>query len=442
MTKNELAILKEKLKRAMAVLKWALESEFAPRLKAMIELAKSEPRIPLLPRQLDANPWLLNCLNGTLDLHTGTLRQHRREDLLTKLCPVEYDANAPCPQWMAFLSDVMSRNQALIDYLQRAVGYSLTGNVAEQCLFFLYGTGQNGKSTFLGTIQAMLGDYAMQAIAELLMVRANEQHPTERADLFGIRFVATIEVESGKRLAEALVKQLTGGDRMRARRMREDFWEFEPTHKIWLAANHKPVIRGQDYAIWRRIRLIPFTVKIPDEKKDATLPDKLKAERPGILAWAVQGCLAWQRNGLAEPDEVTQAVHEYRAEMDVIGQFLRECCVIRPKQPDIKTRSSVLHKAFCKWSGDSSISQKAFTDWLLEQGHAKKIGGDGLCTGLGSGWSSQVTLRRRDTLRGVLRVLRVLRIVRDERTFPRARDPVNRKTLSTLSTFPQSVCYQ
>ncbi len=377
MTDGKQTLLQQKLDKAIAVLKWALKSESAPRLHAMVTLAESEPMIPVLPHQLDANSWLLNCLNGTLELRTGTLREHRREDLLTKCCPVEYDAEATCPRWIAFLSDVMAGNQALMDYLQRAVGYSLTGSVEEQCLFFLYGTGQNGKSTFLGVLQAMLGDYAMQAIPELLIVRGNEQHPTERADLFGKRLVTTIEVESGKRLAEALVKQLTGGDRIRARRMREDFWEFEPTHKIWLAANHKPVIRGQDHAIWRRIRLIPFTVKIPDEKKDPTLFDKLKGELPGVLAWAVRGCQEWQRIGLAEPAEVTQAVHAYQAEMDTIGQFLKDCCFLRPGRTDIKAQSSVLHEAFCKWSGDYSVSQKAFSERLLELGYSKKAGGDG-----------------------------------------------------------------
>jgi putative DNA primase/helicase len=385
MTDGEQTTLQEKLAKAIAVLKWALKSEAAPRLSAMIALAESEPTIPVLPYQLDADPWLLNCLNGTIELRTGTPRAHRREDLLTKLCPVEYDAQATCPRWIAFLSDVMAGNQALISYLQRAVGYSLTGSVEEQCLFFPHGTGQNGKSTFLGVLQAMLGDYAMQAIPELLIVRGNEQHPTERADLFGKRFVATIEVESGKRLAEALVKQLTGGDRIRARRMREDFWEFEPTNKIWLAANHKPLIRGQDYAIWRRIKLIPFTVKIADEKKDPTLPEKLKGELPGILAWAVRGCQEWQRIGLAEPAEVTQAVHAYQAEMDTIGQFLRDCCVLRPERADIKTQSSILHEAFCKWSGDYNVSQKAFSERLLELGYTKKEGGDGRMYWLGIG---------------------------------------------------------
>jgi putative DNA primase/helicase len=355
-------------------------NEWVPRIqpdKAMIRLAQSQPGIAMRPDELDRDPWLLNCLNGTLDLRSSAVRRHRREDLLTNICPVAYDRTAECPQWRQFLRDIMDGNEALITYLQRAVGYSLTGSVEEQCLFFLYGSGQNGKSTFLGVILALLAAYAMQTIPELLMVRSHEQHPTERADLFGKRFVATIEVESGKYLAEALVKQLTGGDRIRARRMREDFWEFEPTHKIWLAANHKPLVRGRDYAIWRRIRLIPFTVKIDDNKKDPKLLDKLKAELPGILAWAVQGCLDWQQQGLAEPQEVIDATKNYQDEMDVIGQFLNECCFLKPGSQEIKANSTDLYKAFLKWSGELTMTQKAFSSALQELGYTKKVGGDG-----------------------------------------------------------------
>jgi putative DNA primase/helicase len=382
MTTQQRAVLEEQLEKATAVLKWALKSESMARIKAMIELAKSEPGIPVLHHQFDANAWLLNCLNGTIELKNGTIREHRREDLITKLCPIVSDADAICPQWMAFLYDVTAGNQALIDYLQRAGGYSLTGSVEEQCVFFLYGMGQNGKSTFLSTIEAMMSSYAMHAMPELLMVRAHEQHPTERADLFRMRFVVTVEAEQGKRLAESFVKQLTGGDKIRARRMREDFWEFEPTHKIWLAGNHKPLIRGQDHAIWRRIRLIPFTVKIPGEKKDTALPDRLKAELPGILAWTTRGCLEWQRIGLAEPDEVIETTKTYQAEMDTIRQFLRDCCVLKPNRSDVRTKSSVLHEAYCKWSSEYSTPH-AFAARLLELSYTKKMGGDGCIYWLG-----------------------------------------------------------
>jgi P4 family phage/plasmid primase-like protien len=258
------------------------------------------------------------------------------------------------------------------EYIQRAVGYSLTRRVDEQVLFFLYGTGANGKSTFLSTILALLGDYGMQAVPEFLLMRHGEQHPTERADLFRKRFVAAMEVESGKRLAESLVKFLTGGERIRARRLYENFWEFDPTHKFWLATNHKPVIRGTDYAIWRRIKTIPFTVKIPEDKKDPRLLDKLKADLPGILRWAVEGCLAWQENGLRDPSDVTEAGHVYQQEMDIIGQFLDECCSIQPARFGVRTQSSVLYQAVCKYSGEP-MTQTAFSERLSERGFTKTV---------------------------------------------------------------------
>jgi putative DNA primase/helicase len=364
----------EQMAQIEAVLKWALKSEDARRIHAMLDMAHSEPGIPLMWEQLDADPMLLNVANGTVDLKTGRMRQPRRQDLLTKRLDVAYDPRATCPRWQQFLHEIMNKNQDLIDYLQRAVGYSLTGSVQEQVIFFLYGTGANGKSTFVNTLLALLGDYAMQALPELLLVRRGEQHPTERADLFRKRFVATVEVEAGKRLAEALVKLLTGGERVRARRMREDFWEFDPTHKLWLAANHKPLIKGTDYAIWRRIRLIPFTMTIPDNKKDPNLLDKLKAELPGILRWAVDGCRAWQQHGLQAPSEVIAAGEAYQREMDMLGQFLDECCIVKPDNAGIKTQSSVLHQAYCEYSGDE-MTAPMFASALIERGFTKFVSG-------------------------------------------------------------------
>jgi putative DNA primase/helicase len=312
-------------------------------IKAMIEGAQDEPGIPVLPEALDADPWLLNCTNGTLDLQTGTLRPHERADLLTRCIPVAYEAAALCPTWDAFLDRIMAGNQRLIRFLQRAVGYALTGVIREHVLLILWGTGRNGKSTFLNTLRALLGPYGLQAPSELLLVSHNDRHPTERADLFGKRFVAAIETEQGRKLAEVFVKEATGGDPIRARRMREDFWEFQPTHKVFLATNHKPVITGTDTAIWERIRLIPFTVTIPKDERDTTLPDKLHAELPGILAWAVRGCLAWQQDGLGEPDEVQQATAGYRTEMDVLGQFISECCLVGPHY---RTKADKLYDAY------------------------------------------------------------------------------------------------
>jgi putative DNA primase/helicase len=348
-------------KRLRELLAHAMKWEDARAIARTLELMKSEPGVPLLPGDLDQDPFLLNVLNGTLDLRTGHLLPHRRERLLTKLAPVSYDPGAACPLWLRFLDRIMDGNRDLVTYLQRVVGYALTGDVSEQALWFLYGVGANGKSTFLTTILALLGDYAMQAVSELLMVKAHEAHPTERADLFGRRFVATIETEAGKRLAEALMKQMTGGDRVRARKMHKDFFEFAPTHKILLAANHKPVIRGTDHAVWRRIKLVPFTVTIPDEEKDKALPEKLKGELPGILAWAVRGCLDWQTYGLGEPEDVRQATDAYRAEQDLVAAFVAECCFTHPSA---RATPTALYNAYCAWSGDKLLTQRAFGDRL------------------------------------------------------------------------------
>jgi P4 family phage/plasmid primase-like protien len=360
--------------RREGLVQHALESEDAKRLRAMVSLARSEPGVPVLPADLDADPFLFNALNGTIDLRTGRLREHRREDLLTKLAPVEYDPDAPCPLWRKFLGRILDGNEDLVAYLQRVVGYGLTGDVSEQSLWFFHGTGANGKSTFLLTVLAMLGDYGMQAVSDLLLVKNHEAHPTERADLFGRRFVATIETEEGKRLAEALMKQMTGGDKVRARRMRQDFFEFSPTHKIVLAANHKPVIRGTDHAVWRRIKMVPFTVTIPDEEKDKALPEKLKAELPGVLGWAVRGCLDWQRHGLGEPDEVRKATTEYQAEQDTVQGFLNECCFINS---DARVKSSALLEAYHEWSGDRLMTAPAFRERLKEKGYSAPTRGTG-----------------------------------------------------------------
>jgi putative DNA primase/helicase len=254
------------------------------------------------------------------------------------------------------------------------VGHGLTGDVSEQALWFFYGTGANGKSTFLATILALLGDYAMQAVSDLLMVKHHESHPTERADLFGKRFVATIETEEGKRIAEALMKQMTGGDKVRARKCFKDFFEFDATHKIVLAANHKPTIKGTDHANWRRIKLVPFTVTIPDEEKDKELPQKLKNELPGILAWAVRGCLDWQKYGLGEPEEIKAATDKYRVEQDSVEGFIKECCAIHP---EFRVKASTLFGAYETWSGDKLMTLRAFGDRLREKRFESKRGHGG-----------------------------------------------------------------
>lgn len=356
--------------------KWAIRSESSERIRAMIALAESEPGIGISPDALDTNGWLLNVQNGTLDLRTAELRPHNRDDLLTKLAPVTYSPSATCPTWIAFLERIMGGNSELIAYLQRASGYSLTARVSEQCLFFLYGGGSNGKSTFVGLLQTLLGDYAHQAPSDLLLAkRGDSSHPTELAALFGMRLVATVEVDDGRRMAESMLKQITGGDLISARRMREDFWTFAPSHKIFLIANHKPVIKGTDQGIWRRIHLVPFDVTIGEAEKDVNLPDKLSAELPGILAWCVRGCLGWQRlKGLKMPVSVSSATAAYRGEMDVLAGFISDCCVV---QVNSTAKARDLFAAYTKWcdeSGERAETQRAFGSRLSERGFKRDRG--------------------------------------------------------------------
>jgi putative DNA primase/helicase len=350
--------------------KWAKQSESVSRLGAMIALARSEPGIPLKADQLDADLWLLNVQNGTLDLRTGDPRPHDRSDLITKLAPVAYDPDAETPAWENFLGRILP-NAAVRKFLQRYAGHSLTADVSEQILLFLYGTGANGKSNLLNTLLEMMGTYAQQAAPELLTIKRGA-HPTELADLQGARFVASVEVEEGMRLAESLVKQMTGGDRIKARYMRQDFFEFDPTHKIWLAANHKPVVRGTDHAIWRRIKLVPFEVTIPEPERDPNLPEKLRAELPGILAWAVRGCLDWQREGLDEPEEIRAATEEYREDMDPLQEFFEEWCLFRE---DYWTASADIRGAYQDWAqkaGERPLDWHMVAARLKERGCREK----------------------------------------------------------------------
>jgi len=355
-----------------AIAQHAIRSEARNRIDAMIDLGKDE--VPVAPKQLDADPWKLNVLNGTIDLKTGELLPHSRADLITKLAPVEYDPDAKAPVFEGFLEAVLP-SEALRKFVQRAIGYSLTGDISEQSLFFLHGSGANGKTTLMNVVLGLTGEYGKQAAPDLLVAKRGS-HPTELADLFGARYIASTEVEDGARFAESLVKQLTGGDRITARRMRENFWEFYPTHKLWLSANHKPSVKGTDHAIWRRIKTIPFEVTIPKAEQDPRLPELLGEELPGILAWAVRGCLEWQRGGLGEPEEVTQATESYRAEQDVLAAFIEECCVV---EAGAWCKFKNLYEAYQAWgaeSGEPTETKRRFGNRLTERGFEKGNGTD------------------------------------------------------------------
>jgi P4 family phage/plasmid primase-like protien len=369
-----------------ATAKHASASEAAARMDAMLKLAECE--VAITPDELDSDPYLLNCLNGTVDLRTGDLRDHRQDDFLTKIAPVGFDPTATAPLFTSFLERVQP-NEQVREFLKRAVGYGASAEVSEQCLFINHGNGMNGKSTFQEAIAAVLGDYSMRAPTEMLMSRRTGGIPNDIARLKGARFVAASETEEGRRLAESLVKDLTGSDTITARFMRAEFFDFSPTHKLFLSTNHKPEIRGTDLAIWRRIRLIPWDVKIPPAEEDKKLTAKIQDELPGVLNWIVAGCLLWQDQGLNAPEEVRAATKEYRTEMDTLARFIEERCVVGESK---EIQSAILYRAYKSWcdeTGEEKQSQVWFSKRLSERGFERRKEGLVFWFGIGLGQDPQ-----------------------------------------------------
>jgi len=340
-------------------------------------LARADRRHAATTDEWDADPWLLNTPGGVVDLKTGRMRPHDRADRMTKITTAT--PNGDCPTWKQFIDEVTGGDKELQAYLQRMVGYALTGSTQEHALFFLYGTGANGKSVFVNTLATILGDYATNAPMDTFMETRTDRHPTDMAGLRGARFVAAIETEQGKRWAESKLKNLTGGDKIAARFMRQDFFEFFPQFKLFVAGNHKPAIRNIDEAMKRRLHLIPFTITVPPERRDKNLQHKLLAERDGILAWAVQGCLDWQRHGrLDPPQRVVDATEEYFEAEDALGRWLDERCV---RTPNAKSLTAELFSDWKQWAdaaGEFTGSQKRFADLLLNRGLDKWRNGMGL----------------------------------------------------------------
>jgi putative DNA primase/helicase len=291
-------------------------------------LARSSPVFSAAVERFDADPWLLNTPGGVVELQTGNLRPGRPEDYCTKLTAAAPDFDAPAPLWDKFIKTVTGGDDALAEYLLRVLGYCLTGETSEQCLFFLFGTGANGKSVFLNTAQHILGDYAATAAMETFAHTVHEKHAQDLASLRGARLVLASETEESKGWNEAKVKQLTGGDKIRANFMRQDSFEYRPAFKLLIAGNHKPKLRSVDEAIQRRQQIIPFAITI--EKRDTALTAKLRAEAGPILAAMVRGCLAWQAERLNPPEAVLAAVKDYLEEEDILGQWLDECCTLSP----------------------------------------------------------------------------------------------------------------
>jgi putative DNA primase/helicase len=359
---------------------WAGKSESMAKRDAMIRAAQSEPEIAALAEQFDANKWLFNVANGTLNLSTGQLHPHRRGDYITKISPVAFDPQAKCPRFRAFLSAIMGNDAALVEFVQRAVGYSLTGDTREQCFFVLHGNGSNGKSTLLDTLRELLGDYGMQTKPDTLLARREEGINNDVARLRGARFVTAVETGEGKRLAESKIKEMTGGDYITARFLFKENFDFKPEFKIFLATNHKPEIKGTDDGIWRRVRLIPFNVRFwnaergesgpPELKANNLLLEQLRAELPGILAWAVEGCLKWQRDGLTAPSAVLAATNQYREEQDVLGVFLNDCCTIGPECRATVKAIKEAYEKWCEANGEKPVSKIALSKKLQERGFA------------------------------------------------------------------------
>lgn len=333
-------------------------------------LARADRRHAATTAEWDADPWLLNTPGGVVDLKTGRQRPHDRADRMTKITTAT--PSGDCPIWRQFLAEVTGGDADLQAYLQRMAGYTLTGSTQEHALFFLYGTGANGKSVFVNTLATILGDYAANAPMDTFMETRTDRHPTDMAGLRGARFVAAIETEQGRRWAESKVKNLTGGDKISARFMRQDFFEFFPQFKLVVAGNHKPAIRNIDEAMKRRLHLIPFTITVPPERRDKHLQQKLLAERDGILAWAVQGCLDWQRLGrLDPPQQVLEATEEYFEAEDALGRWLDERCV---RESNAKSLSAELFTDWKQWAdaaGEFIGSQKRFSDLLITRGIEK-----------------------------------------------------------------------
>ncbi len=367
--------------KKMNLAKHAVRSESARALTAMVKLAESDHKVAIRPADLDADAWLLNCRNGTIDLRSGQLHEHCRDDMITKIIPVEYKPNAKHHRWIRFLLEIFAKNRELVRFVQRYLGMALTGDVREQVVVIFNGGGSNGKSVLIDTALGMMGEYATITAPELLTSSCQDRHPTEIADLAGRRLVVSSETDEGRRMRVQFIKQATGDASLKARRMREDFWAFPRQFKLLLVTNNLPRVREESHAVWRRIKVVPFDVTIPDDKQDRTLVAKLRDEWPGILGWAVRGCLDWQRTGLCFPAAVEKASLAYRQQEDLIEQFLEDCCVTGNIHSFAVTRKAI-RKAYGAWAKEvderATLSRNAFYKRLRERpGVTEYRGSDG-----------------------------------------------------------------
>jgi P4 family phage/plasmid primase-like protien len=357
---------------------WAVKSESRRSLEAMVALAQSRPGLVDLLERYDRHPQLLAVKNGVVDLETGQIREGRREDRLRMQANVVYDEGATAPTWLSFLDDIFGADAELIAFMARALGYSLGGSTNEQVLFIAYGTGANGKTTAINVVRRVLAEYAKTIQPETLMHRDRVSIPNDIARLRGVRFVSTAEVEDGKKLAESIVKQMTGGDEISARFMRQEFFDFVPAFKLWIITNHRPVITGTDHAIWRRILLVPFTVTIPPEKRDMKLEQRLMTEAPGILNWLIKGYREWREKGLLPPTKVVAATAKYRNDMDRIGTFIKERCTLDISgERTRKTQLYAEYKNWCEEAGVYAMRKMLFHEKCVDEHRLKLVSVNG-----------------------------------------------------------------
>ncbi len=354
-----------------ALAQHAMRSESESKIRAMVSLAQSEPEMPITFDELDRDPWLLNCLNGTIDLKTGGLREHRREDYISKLAPTEYDPDARSALWESFLDRVLP-DPEVQRYVQKALGYSLTGSTGLEKLFFAYGPPATGKSTLLAAVQAAMGDYAATADFETFLQRSHVSGAPRNdiARLAGKRLVCSVEVEDGRRLAEGLINMLTGGDTITARFLYSEAFEFRPQFKLWLAANNRPSISGPEGAIWRRLVQIPFLEEISEAERDPEIKARLRDEgRPAVMAWLIEGCLLWQKEGLQEPEAVKRLTGEYREESDPLRDFIQECCILEPAAQADNAEIWQAYQEWCKANSERyPLGRKRFSQALMARG--------------------------------------------------------------------------
>lgn len=356
--------------RAKALFRFALRSLDTQGVTGLINLARGIPGVPLDHEALDADGWLLGVENGVVDLRTGTLRPAVPADLITKQAPVRFDPDATAPRWARALAEWFP-DPGVRGYVQRVAGAALVGVQRDHVLIVHFGSGGNGKGTFTRALQRVLGPYTIEIHLSLLVDTKYKEHDTVKADLFRGRLAVAVETERRVRLAEASVKNLTGGDRIRARRMREDPWAFDPSHSLWLQTNHLPEITGRDAGIWRRLRVVEWVTRFEGKQAERDLDDQLAAEAPGILAWLVRGCLDWQRQGLDEPEAVVRATLAYREREDVFRRFATDTGLVF--KPDRETPAQELQRLLNEWAEGEGVRPPAhdFADWLREKGGRK-----------------------------------------------------------------------